>query len=48
MRYDRKASVNFGGLPVVYIVEPTGDIWHVHSSEYVADSAEIMGVADTL
>lgn len=44
-KYARKASDKFGGIPIVYVVKPKGDIWYLHSSEYVADSADVISVA---
>lgn len=43
-RYAKKASIKFGGEPVVYIVKPIGDIWNPNISEYVADKAKIIAV----
>lgn len=41
-QYAKKAASKFGGNPIVYEVKPNGDIWHTHTNEYVADSAEIL------
>lgn len=40
--YAKKASIKFGGKPIVYIVKPKGDIWKVNATEFVADYAEII------
>ncbi len=40
--YAKKASIKFGGNPIVYIVKPKGDIWKVNKTEFVADYAEII------
>ena len=42
LRYARKACEKFGGFPVVYEVEPEGDVWHVQN-DYLADSAKVVG-----
>lgn len=47
-RYAKKACAKYGGNPVVYEVHPVGDIWHIHTNEYVADSAEIIGIVEIL
>jgi len=46
LRYAKKASIKYGGHPVVYIVRPEGDVWYIHTNEYVCDSAEIIGTAN--
>lgn len=43
-RYAKKASIKFGGEPIIYIVKPIGDIWNPNTSEYVADKAKIIAI----
>lgn len=43
-RFARKAAAKYGGNPVVYVVKPEGEIIHVNTNEYVAESASIEGV----
>lgn len=44
-RFARKACAVFGGNPVVYRVQPVGDVWHVNTNEYIADSAKVVDIA---
>lgn len=41
IRYAKKACQKFGGNPVVYRVEPIGEVWNVKDCEFVADAARI-------
>ena len=41
-----KAVEKYGGKPVVYEVKPNGDVWHTNTNEYVADSAQIIRLAE--
>lgn len=41
IRYARKASKEFGGMPIVYRVHPVGEIWNMRDDEYVANYAII-------
>ena len=43
-KFAKKACTKFGGNPIEYVVQPTGDIWHVNTNEYVADSTAILRV----
>ena len=43
-KFAKKACAKFGGNPIVYVIQPTGDIWHVNTNEYVADSATILRI----
>lgn len=43
-KFAKKATIKYGGESIVYEVEPIGDIWHVNTNEYVADSAEIISI----
>ena len=45
-KYAKKACETFGGDPVVYVIRPVGAIWHLRTTEYVADAAEILGTED--
>ena len=42
-KFAKKAALKYGGNPVVYEVNPVGDVWHVNTNEYVADRAKIVG-----
>ena len=44
-QYAKKAAQKYGGDPIVYVIEPVGDIWNVNNTEYVSDYAEIKGTA---
>ncbi len=41
-KYAKKAAQKYGGEPIVYIVKPIGDVWHINTNEYVADRAKII------
>ena len=41
-KYAKKAAQKYGGNPIVYIVKPIGDVWHINTNEYVADRAKII------
>ena len=41
-KYAKKATQKYGGNPIVYIVKPIGDVWHINTNEYVADRAKII------
>ena len=41
-RYAFKAVERFGGNPVVYRVQPIGDVWNVRDVEFVSDKAIII------
>ena len=43
-RYAVKACEKYGGNPVVYEVEPVGDVIYRHTHEYLADAAVIIRV----
>lgn len=41
-KFAKKSAAKFGGKPVVHIVRPIGQIYHVNTNEYVADKAKII------
>lgn len=41
-QYAKKAAKKYGGDPVVYVVKPNSEVWHINNTEYVADSANIL------
>lgn len=43
-KFAKKAAVKYGGNPIVYVVKPCGDVWHINTNEYVADYANIVGL----
>jgi hypothetical protein len=43
-KYANKACKKFGGYPIVYQVEPIGDITNIVNNEYIADEAIIVDV----
>ena len=43
IKYAKKASVKFGGNPLVYVVEPVGEVYYIANNEYVSEKAIIIG-----
>lgn len=41
-KFAKKAATKYGGEPIVYEVEPIGDVWHINTNEYIADKAKII------
>ncbi len=39
-----KAAVKYGGEPIIYRVSPKGEIWHINTNEFIADSAVVTGI----
>ena len=39
-QYARKAITKFGGIPIVYIANPIGDLWKIGPTELVVDIAK--------
>lgn len=37
--YAKKACQKYGGNPIVYVVRPVGEIFHINKAEYIADKA---------
>ncbi len=45
-QYARKAATKFGGTPIVYIVNPIGDLWEIGPTEFVVDIAKTVSVVE--
>lgn len=45
-KYAYKATQKYGGNSIVYKVRPRGQVVNVNTNEYIADSADIIGIAE--